>query len=90
MADMVKTTFTLPPDLLERAKFRALQEKATVSELVREGLETRVSQPLTFSKRLKKKDPMRLAGIFKIGIKRGETFRRKDMYDDYFKRKMGF
>ncbi|MBI4066773.1 hypothetical protein HY407_00160 [Candidatus Gottesmanbacteria bacterium] len=89
MADIVKTTVTMPIHLLERAKLRALQERVTVSKLMREGLEARVDKPLKKTRVLKQKDPMSLAGIFQLGVKKGETFRRKDMYEDYLKRKMG-
>lgn len=77
----------LPEDELVKAKIAAVQEKKTLSEIIRDALAQR--SPYKTKTRENKKDPMRLAGIFKLGDKKGETFRRKDMYDDYLKRKMG-
>lgn len=87
MNTAVKTTIMLPQDELIRAKMIAIQENKTLSEIIRDALAQRT--PRKAETRVKKKDPMKLAGIFKLGVKKGETFRRKDMYDDYLKRKMG-
>lgn len=86
--DTVKTTIMLPKDELLRAKMSALQENKTLSVIISEALSQRNSNQI--EKKKKKKDPMRLAGIFKLNIKKGETFRRKDMYEEHIKRKMGF
>lgn len=88
MADRVKTTLTFPENLMHRAKIRAVQEKITVSELIREGLEARISQPLT-TKKIKKKDPMSFLGAFSIGIKKIYN-KRSDLYEEHLKRKMGY
>ena len=87
MADIVKTTITIPEDELMRAKMAAIQENKTLSEIIREAIAQRI--PGRTAKREKKKDPMRLAGLFKLGVKKEDTFRRKDIYDQYLKRKMG-
>ncbi|OGG03086.1 hypothetical protein A2W14_05275 [Candidatus Gottesmanbacteria bacterium RBG_16_37_8] len=87
MNKAIKTTIMLPEDELLRAKMAALQENITLSEIIRDALVQRT--PRKTETRKKKKDPMRLAGVFKLGVKKGDTFRRKDMYDQYLKRKMG-
>ena len=87
MNTAVKTTIMLPEDELMRAKIAAVQENKTLSEIIRDALAQR--SPYKTKTRENEKDPMRLAGIFKLGVKKGETFRRKDMYDEYLKRKMG-
>lgn len=87
MADLVKTTIMIPEDELKQAKMAAIRENKTLSEIIRDALVERT--PRRAIRGVKKKDPLRLAGIFKLGIKRGETFRRRDIYDDYVKRKMG-
>ncbi len=83
---LVKTTVTLPEEMLKQAKFTAINENTTLSELMRDGLRLRISSP---PKSRKKLDPMKTLGVFKLGIK--EPYKqRSDLYDDYLKRKMGF
>lgn len=85
MADLVKTTITLPEELLEKAKMVAIREKTTLSGLMRQTLEAKIMH-----RRGKLvKDPMRLAGIFKLGIKKIYN-KRSDLYDDHIFRKMGY
>lgn len=88
MSTVVKTTIMLPQDEFMRAKMIAIQENKTLSEIIRDALAQRT--PGELNTQAKKKDPMRLAGIFKLGVKKSETFRRKDIYDGYLKQKMGF
>lgn len=85
MADMLKTTITIPEDILYKAKLMAVRERTSLSKIMREALEEKVERK--WGKKVK--DPMRLAGVFKLGIKKLYN-KRSDLYDDYIKRKMGF
>ncbi len=82
--NLVKTTVTIPEDLLRMAKLKAVQEKTTVSDLIRDGLKTRLQRP----RMIEKKDPMRLAGRFRLGSAKIYN-KRSDLYDDHILRKMG-
>lgn len=86
MANLIKTTVTIPEDILQMVKLKAVQEKTTLSDIIRNALKREVGM-----KRRGKlyKDPMKLAGRFKIGITKLYN-KRSDLYDDYIKRKMGF
>lgn len=86
MTQMVKTTIILPEDLLQQAKVKAIHEKKTLSQLVSEGLETR----LTAEKQTRKApaDPMKTLGKLKLGITKVYEH-RSELYDDHLKRKMG-
>lgn len=84
MADLVKTTVTIPENILQRAKIVALREKTTLSKIIREALEEKVSR-----KRGRiVKDPMKLLGTFSIGIKNIYN-KRSDLYEEHLRRKMG-
>lgn len=84
MSDLVKTTITLPEDLLQKAKLMAIREKTTLSKVMRVAIEDKVSQ----KRGRKVKDPMKLLGTFSIGIKKIYN-KRSDLYDEHIKRKMG-
>lgn len=86
MADMVKTTITLPEDLLQEAKFVALQEKTTLSKIIREGVAARIGKKINKVKT--KKNPMRFAGVLRGGIDK-IYHKRSDLYEEHLKRKMG-
>jgi len=83
MVKIVKTTILLPEDLAQAAKMKALQEKKSLSELIRETLEPRVSG----AKRIEPTgDPMNSLGVFKIGISKIYD-RRSDLYKEHFQNK---
>lgn len=85
MADLVKTTITLPEELLEKAKLMAIREKTTLSRIVRGAVEEKVCK----RRGQRVKDPMKLLGTFSIGIKKIYN-KRSDLYEEHLKRKMGF
>ena len=89
MSNLIKTTITVPEDLLDKAKFRALQEKKTLSMLIRESLYERVFYPIKEKKKEKKKDPTSFLGAFHIGITKIYN-KRSDLYERHLKRKMGY
>lgn len=85
MADLVKTTITIPEDILKRAKLVALQEKTTLSEILRDALKKRV---YGYTRTINK-DPLKFMGAFSIGIKKIYN-KRSDLYEEHLKRKMGY
>lgn len=87
MKNLVKTTVTIPEDMLQAAKLKAVHEKTTLSHLIREGLEDRLKKQEP-TRRKKKLDPLRHLGAFSIGIKVPYKH-RSDLYDEHIKRKMG-
>lgn len=44
MANLLRTTVTLPDDLLRRAKIISIKENKTLSQLIRESLEKRIRE----------------------------------------------
>lgn len=54
MVNMLRTTITLPEDLLEMAKLVSIKEKKTLSELIRESIREKIGRkkPLYSKKRL--------------------------------------
>ncbi|OGF99617.1 hypothetical protein A3D78_04580 [Candidatus Gottesmanbacteria bacterium RIFCSPHIGHO2_02_FULL_39_14] len=89
MADMVKTTIMLPEDILREAKITAVNEKTTLSKVIRESLETRLGKTIRTRNIKQNKDPLRFLGAFSIGIKVPYKH-RADLYEEHLKRKMGF
>jgi len=85
MTDMVKTTITIPEDILEKAKLMAVREKISLSKIMRDALQEKVAR----KRGRKVKDPMKLLGTFSIGIKKIYN-KRSDLYDEHIRRKMGF
>lgn len=85
MTQLVKTTVTIPEDLFREAKLAAVQEKVTFSRILREALDERIHRR---NKRFKK-NPLRLAGRFKLGVNQLYK-KRSDLYDEHIRRKMGF
>lgn len=86
MTNLVKTTVTIPEDLLQQAKLTAVKEKITLSDTIRQALADRI-----YGKTNQKnvKDPMKLAGKYKIGIKK-IYHKRSDLYDKHIVGKMGY
>lgn len=44
MTNLLRTTITLPEDLLEMAKLVSIKEKKTLSELIRESIKEKISR----------------------------------------------
>lgn len=84
MANLVKTTVTIPEDILQAAKMTAVREGTTLSSIVRDALKVKLNP----RKGRKVKDPMRLLGKYSLGIKKIYN-KRSDIYDEHIKRKMG-
>lgn len=68
------------------AKIVAVQQKTTVSAMVRDTLDRHLSGAVTTPSR---KDPMKSLGTFSIGIKKVYN-KRSDLYEDHLRRKMGY
>lgn len=84
MGNLVKTTVTIPEDIIKAARVTAVNEGTTLSNIIREGLELRIYK----RPRMKIKDPMSLLGKYNLGA--GKIYnKRSDLYDDHLKRKMG-
>ena len=86
MNQLVKTTITIPEDLLQTVKLTAVHSKTTFSHVIRDALEDYIRKPK--KQKIVKKDPMRLLGKFKLGIKVPYK-NRSDLYDEHLQRKMG-
>lgn len=84
---MVRTTITLPTQLLQQLKMQAVREKKTVSKLVVEAAENKLK---TSRKPFPILDPLKMLGKYKLHAKKNETYRREDMYDEYLKHKVPF
>lgn len=77
---LTRTTITLPDDLLQAMKMRAVQERTTISGLIRKIAEKEI-------KLQKKKKKLHIQfGKYSLGTT--DTFRREEMYDEYLKEKM--
>lgn len=83
MTYLMRTTVTLPEPLLEQAKYYALANKTTLSQLIREGLTTKIKAKINN----KPKSLLTLAGSLNLGGK--EPPSRNELYDSYLKQKMG-
>lgn len=79
MKNIARTTITLPEDVLEKAKLVAVLEKTTLSGLLRKILEKQMTS-------VKKSKLHMQLGKYSIGIK--GSLRRKNIYEDYLKRKV--
>lgn len=84
MDHLIKTTITIPENILNKAKLLALKEKITLSRVIREALEEKVEK----RRGRKVKDPMELLGTLSIGINKIYN-KRSDLYDEHLRRKMG-
>lgn len=84
MQKLIRTTITLPEDLLQEAKIQAVKEKTTLSGLIRQKL-TKINIP-SKKESIPSRDPMTLLGKYKIGIK--STLRREEMYEEHLKHKI--
>ena len=82
MNNLVRTTITLPQDLLKEAKLRTIEENKNLSLLIREVLvkELRGINQVCLKKAMPK------LGKYNLGI--SAKFSRKEIYADYFKEKL--
>lgn len=80
----VRTTITLPEELLKAAKIAAVHERKSLSAVITEALEEKLAQQQ--EKGLPTRDPMTLLGKYSLGIK--SKLRRKDLYADYLRHKV--
>ncbi len=83
MANTVRTTILLPEELAQAAKLKALQEKKSLSELIREALEPKISE---LKPARPAGDPMASLGVFKIGIDKIYN-RRAELYEKHLQSK---
>lgn len=83
MQAKVRTTITLPEEILHRAKLQAVLEKTTLSELIRRRIEEDKEGPTV--QKIKKRMHMKL-GSLSLGV--NSTFRREEMYEDYIRHKI--
>lgn len=79
MKNLIRTTITLPADILQEARIKAVLEKTTLSGLIRKILEKQIAPVV------KSKLHMQL-GKYSLNIK--GSLRRKELYEDYLKRKV--
>jgi len=81
----VRTTITLPEQLLQTARHRAVNQRKPLSVVIEEALEEKLLQ----KKEQKVKDPMSVLGVFSLGA--GKIYeKRSELYDEHIRRKMGF
>lgn len=73
----VRTTITLPGDLLQAVKIIAVQKKKPLSTFIQIALEKEIGQPKP------KKDLMSLMGKFSFDIE--GTLSRKEIYAEHLK-----
>ncbi|OGG03121.1 hypothetical protein A2W14_04615 [Candidatus Gottesmanbacteria bacterium RBG_16_37_8] len=79
----VRTTVIIPRDLLKAAKLTAVERQTSVSDLVQQGLKKEI-----YAEKKKRKKGKKLTdflGKYSIGINKIE---RKDIYDDYLRKKV--
>lgn len=82
---MVRTTITVPQNLLQAIKAKAASSNKTVSEIIVKATAKEFNEV-----NIPALDPLKMLGKYKLRIKKGETFRREDMYDEYLKHKVPF
>ena len=79
MSTNVATNLRLPEELLKALKYKAIEEKKSVNQLIREAVElslTAAAQPKSMTK-----DPFEnIIGIAKSGIKDGATKHDRYLY----------
>lgn len=77
--NQVRTTVYLDESLYVSAKKRAIEERTTLTAIIKKGLQEQLSKKI-------KSDPRKkiLLSSYRLGIKKGisDTFRRVDIYDD--------
>lgn len=79
MKNLVRTTITLPADILNQARLTAVMQKTTLSGLIRKTLEKQIPpQP--------KGEIHIQLGKYRLGIK--DHLSRESLYGDYLRRKI--
>lgn len=78
-----KTTLTVPEHLLQQAKLYAINEKKTISELLREALTERLTHASQ-----QRREPTHRLGVIRVGIAKAYK-KRSDLYANHIQRKMG-
>ena len=86
MSGLIRTTITLSEQLFQQARYYAVSQKITVSQLMREGLKIRIQkkQPIVDSS---KKSFLELAGSLDLKGKAPPI--RSELYEKHIKHKMG-
>jgi len=85
MKKLVRTTITIPEDLYKQAKIQAAALGESFSSYLTVAVEEKIRGK---GKKRTFKDPFKALGRLSLGIK-GPYKNRKELYDDYLKRKMG-
>lgn len=83
----VRTTITLPDQLLQTARLAAVNQRIPLSMVIEKALEEKLLQKKE-QKRIAE-DPMKFIGVYKLGTKKIYT-KRSELYDAHIRRKMGF
>jgi len=84
MKKLVRTTITIPEDLYKQAKIQAAALRESFSSYIVSVVEEKIkgkNKTKTF------KDPFKAMGTLSLGIDR--NFKRKDLYEEYLRKKMG-
>lgn len=83
MNTLYRTTITLPEQTYRKTKIQAAYQNKSVSKFIRDILEKTVTTALK-----QESAPPIPFGKYSFKEKKGETYRRADLYDDYLKRKV--
>jgi len=79
MASNVATNIRLPEEVLKALKYKAIEEKKSTNQLIREAIEASLSMPVKLEKQ--GKDPLEnIIGIAKSGIKDGSVKHNRYLY----------
>ena len=81
MHSMVRTTITLPSELLERLRTAAFHQKKTLSDLIREG----AGKVVDYKKSTPGSAIAKLVVKYSVRGKKG-SFSRKDFYDQLIRK----
>lgn len=84
MAELARTTITIPKDLLKLAKTTCIATDKNVSQLIKETLEEKLKGKIR-----KTRGIMSLLGKYSLKTGRN-TFRRKEIYESYLRKKISF
>lgn len=79
MSVMIATNIRLPEDLLKALKYRAIEEKKSVNQIIREAIERSLSTPPQHEEG--KKDPFEdVIGIARSGIRDASSKHDRYLY----------
>lgn len=79
MSTSIATNIRLPEEVLKELKYKAIEEKKSVNQLIREAIEASLSAPVKPERYAK--DPFEdVIGIVKSGIKNGSTKHDRYLY----------